>query len=420
MGASLNRVSGLAAMLAALAVSCSDPVSHAHSSDAAIAVRVRVIQAAAKSSVAELVGWDTLVVRVVSRGGDTLRHATPLAAGTQVASDTIANVPAQDNLVVDAFTVSRQGWVVHRSVPQTVDLSPGEVQAVELWLTPCCGSLAIALDSIPAAVDTVAVRFASDNGSVVREVRGKPAGSRYSASLDGIPDSAAGTLSVAYLGISRDTLYRGQTRLVFDVDANVTISLRFGASPSGLALAATVVEPGVTLVSGHGVSGDSLTDERGPLVISEIMYMANDSEYVELYNPTAADTSFDTLILDVDGARRVFTNITVPSRDFFVIGRRAMPWVDVFHATTSALDLSSTNGNTLTLRTKRLQVIDWVAFSVKTNALGWPNIPSAKAAIVLDSLPLDPRYNNYGPHWKVATSTIATTTQRGTPGSAGL
>ena len=100
-----------------------------------------------------------------------------------------------------------------------------------------------------------------------------------------------------------------------------------------------------------------------------------------------------------------------------MIGRRQLPWADTFSTVLSALDLSSTSGNWIAVRTKTRKLIDWVAFAAGTNNQSWPRI-SGKVSIVLDSLVADPRYNNYGMNWRAATTPIdlSRTAQLGTPG----
>jgi hypothetical protein len=105
-----------------------------------------------------------------------------------------------------------------------------------------------------------------------------------------------------------------------------------------------------------------------------------------------------------------------------VIGRKILPWANIWHPVQSALDLSSTTGNWLTLRAKDSIALDQVAFACGNNTQEWPNLNSAKKSIVLDSLTDDPSYNNYGKHWHAATSAVApgVTLQCGSPGKSGL
>jgi hypothetical protein len=169
---------------------------------------------------------------------------------------------------------------------------------------------------------------------------------------------------------------------------------------------------------------DSLGSENGGLIISEIMYAANDSEYVEIYNPGARFD--DTLILQMDMGSWMYFDVVIEPGKFVVIGRNAsdgLAWVDTCPAATTALNLSSSGGNWLVLRARDSSLIDWVAFESGSNPQEWP-VFSGRQSIVLDSLCSDPLYNNYGRHWRAATARIDSsgapaTLQCGTPGRAG-
>jgi hypothetical protein len=167
--------------------------------------------------------------------------------------------------------------------------------------------------------------------------------------------------------------------------------------------------------------------EKGPLIITEIMYGANDSEYVEVYNTLSRDTVFDTLILDIDGSLRYFASVSCKAKGFFVFGRKSLPWVDATHSVSSALDLPSGGNATIMLRAKDLSIMDLVSFQGGTNKQEWPGI-SGKKSIVLDSLVSDPTYNNFGKNWLPAQTAInqvdpryssPATSQCGTPGYGG-
>jgi hypothetical protein len=141
---------------------------------------------------------------------------------------------------------------------------------------------------------------------------------------------------------------------------------------------------------------------------------ANDSEYIEVYNPGESDLSYDTIIVDIDGAKRVFTIVAVSAKKTFVFGRVMLPWTDACHTTKSALDLSG-SGNWITIRGKDGRILDRVIFTGGSNAQEWPNV-SGKRAIVLDSAINDAKLNNFGRNWKAATDLISgTDTQYGTP-----
>jgi hypothetical protein len=156
------------------------------------------------------------------------------------------------------------------------------------------------------------------------------------------------------------------------------------------------------------------------------MYNANDSEYVEIYNP-AESVYADSLILELDGVVRSLGIVSIQPKGFFVVGRRSLPWADTYPSLSSALDLSS-GGNWISLRSRAGgdTVMDWVAFCGGSNSQEWPNLGTAKKSIVLDSLIADPAYNNYGRNWTNAQTLISqlypsvSTGQYGTPKSKGM
>jgi hypothetical protein len=180
------------------------------------------------------------------------------------------------------------------------------------------------------------------------------------------------------------------------------------------------------VVSGNIGSAKTVAWETGRLIISEIMYNANDSEYAEIYNPSGY-TYADSLILEIDGICRPLGVVTIQAKEFFIIGRRSLPWADVYPSSSSALDLSS-GGNWICLRAKAGTdtVMDWVAFCGGSNSQEWPNLGTAKKSIILDSCTADPLYNNYGRNWTTAQTIISqsypsvSTAQYGTPKIKGI
>jgi hypothetical protein len=222
-------------------------------------------------------------------------------------------------------------------------------------------------------------------------------------------------------------VYRSALWLVFSVTRDTTMSSNFYRVTTGASLTIAALVPASTVVSGNVGNTKTIACETGRLIVSEIMYSANDSEYIELYNP-AESAYTDSLFVEIDGTCRSFGIVTVAAKDFWVIGRKALPWADAFNSVTSALDLSSTTGNWLCIRSKAAgdTVLDWVAFAGGSNPQEWPNLGSAKKSIVLDSLFSDPVYNNFGRNWAPAQTQIKqlypaeSTEQYGTPKKSGL
>ncbi|HEX2959964.1 MAG TPA: hypothetical protein VHO70_24220, partial [Chitinispirillaceae bacterium] len=170
-----------------------------------------------------------------------------------------------------------------------------------------------------------------------------------------------------------------------------------------------------TVVSASLGSGEVALSESGQCIITEIMYAANDSEYVEIYNPSSTSLHYDSLTIEIDGTRRPFLDVTIASHDYFVFGRKDLPWADRFHSVQSALDLSS-SGNWITVRSGNT-IIDQVIFSGGSDNLDWPDI-RGKIAIELDRAHYNTTDNNFGRFWVAAKDAIPSFSQLlGTPGN---
>ena len=387
---------------------------------------VKQINGLAKSNSIKVTTWDSLVVRISSADIDTIRKAFKFNGSDSLITFTISDVPAGKARLIEAWTKNMNNLVIHSSDNKKIDFASGEIKPVEFILFPKRGSIYINITDIPATIDHISASFLFGISETL-SVSQKRSTKTY-LTIDNVPDSAAGTLSITGISAAGDTLYRSSMPLVFYACQNATYSAQVTKVNTGISLGITAQTPSATVISASMGLKKPFDLENGPLIISEIMYAANDSEYVEVYNPLEKDTTFDTLILDIDGVYRFFTNITVKSKGFFVFGRKNLPWVNTVHPVSSALDLSSSGGNWITVRAKDSTAMDWVAFGGGSNDQGWPNIGTAKKSIILDSLVSDPAYNNYGAHWMAAKTPInqvnpayslPITSQCGTPGAAG-
>jgi hypothetical protein len=387
---------------------------------------VKHVNSLAKANDTKATTWDSLVVCITSTDFDTIRKAFKFNEGDSLITCSISDVPAGKARLIEAWTKNLNNLVIHSCAGKTVDITAGEVKPVEFSLFPKRGSIYIDITDVPATIDHISAAF-SFGVSETLNVTEKRSTKTY-LTIDNVPDSTAGTLCITGISAAGDTLYRSSMPLVFYACQNATYSAQVTKVNTGVSLGIAALAPGATIISASMGVKKPFDIEKGPLIISEIMYAANDSEYVEVYNPLQKDTSFDTLILDIDGAYRFFTNIAVKSKGFFVFGRKNLPWVNVVHPVSSALDLSSSGGNWITIRAKDSTAMDWVAFEGSNNDQGWPNLGVAKKSIVLDSLVSDPAYNNYGKNWVAAKTPInqvntayslPTTSQCGTPGAAG-
>jgi hypothetical protein len=414
------RVPAQAALSLALclsALACTDQASTKITDSAAVAVRVRVVApASAKGLAQQQTTWDSLVVRVILADGDTVRHALAVTPADAIVADTLTGVPAGDGALVEAATVNTQGVTIHAAPAQTVDIVPGELVEVSFWLNPVRSSVYIELTDVPTLVDSVQACFQTAQDTfctcVARSAR------VTMLAIDDIPDGASGTLVLAGVGVAGDTLYLSTLSLTVYADRAETVWAVFSESPGDITVDVSLVEPLPTLVAASMDGSSGAGAETGALLITEIMYMANGSEYLELYNPSAHDTLFDTIAVERDGTLRWLYNVAIGAHGYFVVGRCDSAWVDTV---LTFLDLSSTSGNWLTVRDARLRVLDWVGYAVKSNDLGWPHIVSARASIALDSACADPACNNFGSHWRESTTAIdGGADMMGTPGGPGF
>jgi hypothetical protein len=374
--------------------------------------------------------WDSLVVRVTGSDMDTLLQSFKFDIIDPYVNYMLTNIPAGKSRVVDVWTKNKKNLIIHAAATNKLDIAAGEIRTVDFSLLPQRGSIFIDISNIPVTVngDSMAMVYAvfSFNAQALSDSAKR--NKNLFLSIDNVPDSARGTLCIAGLGAAYDTLYRCCSALTFYALKDTTFSVQAAKVSTGFSLSIYAGIPGVTMVTATMDTNKKIRQEAGPLIISEIMYTANDSEYIEIYNPFDTDSAFDTLFLDIDGTYRSFTNVVIPAHGFYVFGRKNLPWVNAVHPTASALDLLSGGGNDIALCAKDSSVMDWVAFLGGSNDQQWPNVTSGKKSIVLDSLASDPTYNNYGKHWVTAKTAInlanskyasPQTAQCGTPGFKG-
>jgi hypothetical protein len=357
---------------------------------------------------------DSLIVEVSGSDIGTLRFSKTFDVSQPVHSDTISRIPSGSNRQVTVYTVDKAGSIIHTDTVshRALRIDPNATTQLTVVLIPAVGSIYLQLENIPTSVDSIFASFTADN-KTVWGVKAKRSTKLYLA-IDKIPHNTHGILFVAAVDTLRDTLYSATKELTFNAVSMQNISLTFSATPGQVTLSMTVILPGVTSATGNIAAPESLVVESGELMITEIMYAANDSEYIEVYNPSGTDQSFDSLYFDIDGTYRLFTNIIVRAGQAFVFGRRLLPWTDAAHSVASALDLSS-GGNWITLRKKNGAIMDRVVFTGGSNGLEWPNV-SGKTAIVLDSGIIGAQANNFGRNWHPATALIpGTASQYGTP-----
>jgi hypothetical protein len=369
----------------------------------------------AKEMIAAGVGLcDSLIIEISGPGMPEFRYGKSFDLSNPVSTQTVQGVPTGTDRTVKVFTVDKTGDIIHiDSIDHKgVRIDAQNVTSLTVMLIPAVGSMYLQLENIPTRVDSVFAMFAPGVGQpwIARAKRS----SKIFLSLQKIPHNTHGLLTVAAVDSTKDTLYAASNEITFNACSMESIVLNFTSAPGQLSFDMAVVMPGITNVSGSISTPDTQPAETGELLITEIMYAANDSEYIEVYNPGDNDRSYDTIIVDIDGTKRVFTGVAVASKKTFVFGRIMLPWADACHATASALDLSG-SGNWITLRGKDGKMMDRVIFTGGSNTQEWPNV-SGKRAIVLDNAINDAMLNNFGRNWRGGTELISgTNAQYGTP-----
>ncbi|MBN1759077.1 MAG: hypothetical protein JW863_12205 [Chitinispirillaceae bacterium] len=408
---SVATVAGMLLMV----VSCGkvpDPVGPRSSGD--LELQVQVKNGLGKRTSQLKTNFDSLIIEVEAEDVPAIRFSKPVTAGQALIIDTLSGIPAGAERTIEVRTIDRNGSTVHEDAAgvHTVRIEPNFTTVIQVVLVPVRGSIYLQIAGVPTDIDSMGALFISDgNGEWTTTVARSP---KIFLSIDGIPNKTAGVLKVAGFTVEGDTLYRAEAELVVDARSTNSVDLSFNTSPGGVVFEGTLELPGAVAVSGSINDVTVAASEQGDLIITEIMYAANDSEYIEVFNPDDQDHFYDSLYLEIDGTKRLFTDVNVEGKGFYVFGRKTLPWVDAAHSTASALDLSG-NGNWITVLTKNLLVLDQVVFTGGTNNLEWPKV-SGKRSICLNSSACSAEQNNFGRNWLIATEGIdGAPSQYGTP-----
>lgn len=368
-----------------------------------------------KLSAASQSSFDSLVVEISGSDFQMLRKSIPVSSVSPVYNDTIFNIPAGENREVRVYTKDKSNQVLHQDslITQTVRVVAENVTVIFVKLKPGSGSFYLQIANVPDTVDTVVAVFTTGEKTWTSSVKRS---SKVLLSLDNIPNGTAGTLSVYGINVQKDTLYRASTPITYILSNTATVHLSFHTQPGTLGLSIMITPAPSTIVSANMGVYTHDTMETGEIFITEIMYASNDSEYIELYNPSTIAASYDTLYIDIDGEIRALTNVIITPNGYFTIGRRQLPWVSVAMSPVSLLDLTQ-NGNWITLRNKAKEVIDRVVYTGVSNTQEWLQV-SGKRSLQLQSHRYSAQMNNYGNSWKVSQELISgSTSQYGSPGS---
>jgi hypothetical protein len=370
----------------------------------------------------EATTWNRIMIEVTAADFAGIKDTFSVESSQQWLSAHIDAIPAGKDRRVTCWSINARGDTIHGSQSSLFDLEAGQSASVTMQLSAIRGSIYFTLSLFPASVDSVKAAFVTPGRTW--SVAQKKATKMF-LSLDDIPFGSTGRLWIAGFNAAGDTVAAWSKDPCTLTGASISLTASF-VTVGGLRLDLLVSNPGVTIISGIMDTTATLAAEKGGLIVSEIMYTANDSEYIELHNPTTAAFA-DSFYVQIDNGAYMRFFAAIAAKGFFVIGRAgrdSLAWVDTCPASLTALDLLSGGGNWIIVRAKDSTVLDRVAYEGGTNMQEWPSV-SGKRSIVLDSLAADPLYNNFGRHWQIAQSKIDTgaaplTQQYGTPGRAGL
>ena len=258
--------------------------------------------------------WSKLVAQISASDMGTIHDTLDIISGQSFYSFTIEKIPAGDDRLVECWTIDDESDTIHGVKGATVKIEPAKTEVVPLALSPIKGSIYAVLTDIPTIIDSVAFSFTTPDTTWKVKAEREP---KLNMCLDKISYGTTGTLSIVGYDTLNDTVASWEMEN-FTFDTSNTIIEASFISVGKIVIQVTIHMPGVTIIIGIMDTTDSIGDERGGLIITEIMYDANDSEYVELYNP--ADTIFDdTIILQKDIGTFRFFHVVIPPKEFYVI-----------------------------------------------------------------------------------------------------
>jgi hypothetical protein len=414
----LCAVSVVSVMIISMNMSCGNaPTKVERCSTGALEVQIQVRSELAKQVKTKATTYDSLVIELTDEDGEELRFVQSIDPTRTTIVDTISNLSTGVDYAVRITTINEGGRVIHEDANgvRTVRINQDVVSLLQVVLVPVSGSIYLQIADIPTSVDSLILEFQAENGGVWEKRIDRSR--KIYTSLDNIPHETRGMLYVAAIGENGDTLFSADAEVIIDahtVSGVVQLDFSEASEAGGLALNGTLVLPGAGIVTASLGDVVAAVEESGELIITEIMYAANDSEYIELFNPSEGDLVFDTLIVDIDGTSRIYTDVAIGAGSYLTIGRCVLPWIDLVPASTGVMDLSG-NGNWLTVSLSDGTIIDQVAFTGGRNDLEWPRV-SGKRAICLNGESYSSSSNNFGRNWFTASELIdGSESQYGSP-----
>jgi len=333
-----------------------------------------------KVSAAAATSFENMVVEIYGFGMDTLRFNRKINDNPMVINDTFSGIPAGVNREVKIYTTDNSGLKVHiDSVDKrVVRIEKNEITPINATLIPAAGSIYMQLANVSTDIDSLFFVFISAEKTWEKRLKRNL---KVNISLDNIPDGTEGTIHFTAVNSAGDTLYHASKKISFNARESSELKIDFDLLPVSVAMNIKLENPGVTLIT-INMADLYNSGESGELIITEIMYNAPDSsKYIKVYNPSGADVTIDTLIIEVDKSKKEIESVTINARDY------------------SKMKLGLVkNGSLITLRAKDSTIIDRVNYIGTTNALEWPEAAYEKA-ICLDSASYDVTKNNFGRNW---------------------
>ncbi|MDO5575608.1 MAG: lamin tail domain-containing protein [Fibrobacter sp.] len=361
--------------------------------------------------------FDSLVIEIFGNDSLLLRKSSSVNPNTIVCKESINSIPAGKSRKINVYTVSKSGQIIHTDSEKTriMDIEPNVNISLIITMIPSAGSIYLQLGAIPTSVDSVFVKFTSSDGTIWKTaVKRDP---KIFISLDNIPDGTGGLIEIAEVNSSGDTIFYTSKDITIDVRNSTFLNLDMSSPPGQIEISATVIKPELTVISIGNGSLKPAETESGELLITEIMYIVNLYEYIEIFNPKNTEVTFTKLFLQIDEKTFEFSDITIKPNGYYVFGRAGGNWVN---QSNSNLDLVS-YGNWITLKNSDLTVIDQVIFTNNV-ALEWPKT-TTKQAITLNKNAYSATLNNLGRNWSLVetdTSNLITDSlglvMYGTPG----
>ena len=335
---------------------------------------------------------------------DIIVRDTAINTSGHIVLSGFANIPADAEYRIVAWTQDGEGYIIHSPDTQTVFVSPNANANAVMTLLPRVGSIIAQFAAAPTNIGMFFMSFDSDSGLFQAEA---PRMINTYIALNRVPYGATGTLSIK----------AQRTDGTFHIDWDTT-NFTFRRENAYLTLSflqRDVMQVSVNIRSPYNTVFTAFTDINTVLeeeknlgiIISEFCVNAADNaDFVEVANLSENPLTFNELTLEAIGTSRqtiVAQNVVIYPMSAFVFGNTtaANYWdnIDV----TGRLALVSTSAILLLYGDGEL--LDYVIYFNYANVnSGWPNTSSSgRRSWELKELVPDPKHNNFGGNWRLST-----------------